>query len=118
MFFPLNYYLQKLTYASKPSRQFTLNHGAALQSLQKSNKTSNLSVFSSHAECCGVSNPVILDIPVCNTVFMVEKHFQKPFLAFCFEIAYFIYDLDNYEEFARTEAVLSYDLLFNLNENL
>ena len=29
-----------------------------------------------------------------------------------------MYDLDNYEEFARTGVVMSYDLLFNLNENL
>ena len=49
---------------------------------------------------------------------MVEKHFQKPFQAFCFKMTYFIYDLDNYEEFARTGAVMSEDLLFNLNENL
>ena len=49
---------------------------------------------------------------------MVEKHFQKPFQAFCFKITYFIYDLDNYEEFARTGAVMSEDLSFNLNENL
>ena len=55
---------------------------------------------------------------MCNTVFMVEKHFQKPFQAFCFKITNFIYDLDNYEKFARTGAVMSYDLLFNLNENL
>ena len=51
-------------------------------------------------------------------VFTVEKHFQKPFQAFCFKITYYIYDLDNYEEFERTGAVMSYDLLFNLNENL
>ena len=44
---------------------------------------------------------------------MVEKHFQKHFQAFCFKITYFIYDLDNYEGFARTGAVMSYDLPFN-----
>ena len=51
---------------------------------------------------------------------MVEKHFQQPFLEFCFKIPvpYFIYDLDNYQEFARTGAVMSYVLLFDLNENL
>ena len=49
---------------------------------------------------------------------MVEKHFQIPFQAFCFKMTYFIYDLDNYEEFARTGAVMLEDLLFNLNENL
>ena len=49
---------------------------------------------------------------------MVEKHFQKLFQAFCFKITYFIYDLDIYQEFARTGAVMSYDLLFNINENL
>ena len=38
---------------------------------------------------------------------MVEKHFQKPFQAFCFKMTYSIYDLDNYEEFARTGAVMS-----------
>ena len=48
-----------------------------------------------------------LSSALCNTVFIVEKHFQKPFQAFCFEMTYFIYDLDNYEEFARTGAVMS-----------
>ena len=51
-------------------------------------------------------------------VFMAKKYFQKPFLKFCFKITYFIYDLNNYQKFARTGAVWSYDLLFNLNENL
>ena len=49
---------------------------------------------------------------------MVVKHFHKPLQAFCFKITYFIYDLDNYEEFARSGAVMSNYLLFNLNENL
>ena len=53
-----------------------------------------------------------------NTDIVVEKHFQKPFQALCFKITYFIYDLDYYQEFARTGAVMSYDLLFNLNKNL
>ena len=39
--------------------------------------------------------------------FIVEKHFQKPFQAFCFKKTYFIYDLDKHEEFARTGAVMS-----------
>ena len=55
---------------------------------------------------------------MCNTVFKVEKHFQKSFQALCFQITYFIYDLDNYQEFAKTGAVILYDLLFYLNENL
>ena len=49
---------------------------------------------------------------------MVVKHFQKSFQTFCCKITYFIYDLNNYEEFARTGAVMSCYLLFNLNENL
>ena len=40
---------------------------------------------------------------------MVKKHFKKSFQAFCIEITYYIYDLDNYQEFARTGAVMSYD---------
>ena len=59
-----------------------------------------------------------LSSALCNTVFKVEKHFQKSFQALCFQITYFICDLDNYQEFAKTGAVILYDLLFYLNENL
>ena len=43
---------------------------------------------------------------------------KKPFQAFRFKITYFINDLDNYQEFAKIGAVMSYDQLLDLNENL